>query len=87
MSPTVDCPTQYQGILDYVAGARGVADPLADAPRRFREEGDEVVQAGYTTDDRRTFVLLRDGEPVAGLVYVSDGHGGWLQSESFGCSD
>jgi hypothetical protein len=87
VSPTVDCPTQYQGILDYVAGARGVADPLADAPRRFREEGDEVIQAGYTTDDRRTFVLLREGEPVAGLVYVSDGHGGWLQSESFGCSD
>ncbi len=87
VSPDVDCPgAGYGGVMDYVVGARGVADPLQDAPKHFREDGDEVVQAGYATDDERTFVLLRDGEPVAGLVYVSDGHGGWLQSESFGCS-
>jgi hypothetical protein len=87
VSPDVDCPgTMYQGIGDFVEGARGVDDPLLDAPRHFREEGDEVVQAGYATDEERTFVLLRDGEPIAALVYVSDGSGGWLQSESFGCS-
>lgn len=88
VSPDVDCPgAGYGGIVDYVEGARGVADPLQDAPKHFREEGDEVVQAGYATDEERTFVLLRDSEPIAGLVYVSDGHGGWLRSESFGCSD
>jgi hypothetical protein len=88
VSPDVDCPgTSYGGVADYVVGARGVADPLEDAPKHFREDGDEVVQAGYATDEERTIVLLRDGAPVAGLVYISDGHGGWLQSESFGCSD
>ncbi|MCD6021834.1 MAG: hypothetical protein K0R20_1544 [Actinomycetia bacterium] len=87
VSPDVDCPgAGYGGVVDYKEGARGVADPLQDAPKHFREDG-EVVQAGYATDEERTFVLLRDGEPVAGLVYVSDGHGGWLRSESFGCSD
>jgi hypothetical protein len=88
VSPDVDCPgTMYQGISDYVEGVRGVADPLEDAPTHFQEDGDEIVQAGYATDEERTIVLLRDGAPVAGLVYISDGYGGWLQSESFGCSD
>jgi hypothetical protein len=88
VSPDVDCPgAMYQGIGDFVEGARGVADPLSDAPKHFREDGDRVVQAGYATPDERTYVLLRDEEPVAGLVYISDGHGGWLQSESFGCSE
>jgi hypothetical protein len=88
VSPDVVCPgAGYGSVGDYAEGARGVADPLQDAPKHFREDGDEVVQAGYATDEKRTFVLLRDGEPVAGLVYISDGNGGWLQSESFGCSD
>jgi hypothetical protein len=87
VSPTLDCPIQYSGTVDYIRDAHGVADPLADAPRHFREEGDRVVQAGYATPDERTCVLLRDEEPIAGLVYISDGYGGWLQSESFGCSD
>lgn len=88
ISPDLDCPgTMYQGIGDFVEGARGVADPLADAPKHFQEEGDRVVQAGYATPDERTYVLLRDEVPVAGLIYTSDGHGGWLQSGSFGCSD
>lgn len=88
ISPTVDCPgTGYSGVSDYVAGARGVADPLADAPKHFREEGDRVVQAGYATAEQRTFVVLKDEEPIAGLIYHSDGHRGWLQTESFGCSD
>ena len=89
ISPTLDCPGggMYGGTADYIAGARGVADPLADAPKRFREEGDRVVQAGYATREERTFVLLLDEEPIAGLTYRSDGYGGWLQTESFGCSD
>jgi hypothetical protein len=88
VSPDVDCPgTSYQGVADYAKGARGVADPLEDAPKHFHEDGDEIVQAGYATDAERTIVLLRDGAPIAGLVYISDGHGGWLQSESYGCSD
>lgn len=87
VSPDLDCQKAgYGGILDYAEDARGVADPLRDAPKHFEEEGNEVVQAGYATDDARTFVLLRDGDAIAGLIYVSDGHGGWLRSESFGCS-
>jgi hypothetical protein len=76
----------YSGVVDYVSGARGVADPLADAPKHFREQGDRVVQAGYATPQERTFILLRDDEPIAGLTYHSDGEGGWLRTESFGCS-
>jgi hypothetical protein len=89
ISPALECPggRMYSGVADYVEGARGVADPLADAPKHFREEGDRVVQAGYATLDERTFVLLRDEEPIAGLTYRSDGHDGWLQTESFGCGD
>jgi len=88
VSPDVDCPgTSYQGVADHAKGARGVADPLEDALKHFREDGDEIVQAGYATNGERTIVLLRDGAPIAGLVYISDGHGGWLQSESYGCSD
>jgi hypothetical protein len=89
ISPTLECPggRMYSGVADYIAGARGVADPLADAPKHFREEGDRVVQAGYATPEERTFVLLRDEDPIAGLTYHSDGHDGWLQTESFGCSD
>jgi len=88
ISPTLECPggEMYGGTTDYIAGARGVADPLADAAKHFQEDGDEVVQAGYATDEERTIVLLRDGAPVAGLTYISDGHGGWLRSESYGCS-
>ena len=88
ISPLVDCPgVSYQGHGDFVAGARGVADPLGDASRRFQEEGDRVVEAGYTPQEERTFLLLRGGEAVEGLVYVSDGHDGWLLQDSFGCSD
>jgi hypothetical protein len=79
VSPTLDCPggKRYWATADYVEGARGVADPLADAPKRFREEGDRVVQAGYATPDQRTFVLLRDEEPIAGLN-LSLRRAGWL---------
>jgi len=88
VSPDVDCPgTMYEGNFDYAEGARGVADPLQDAPKHFLENGDEVVQAGYASDEERTFVLRRDEEPIAGVTYHSDGDGGWLRAESFGCSD
>jgi hypothetical protein len=87
VSPTLDCPIQYRGIKDYGLGARGVADPFANASKHFREEGDRVVQAGYATPEERTFVLLLEEQVIAGLTYRSDGHDGWLQAESFGCSD
>jgi hypothetical protein len=88
ISPSVDCPgSMYHGSGSLAPDARGVADPLADASKHFQEEGDQVVQAGYATADERTFVLLQDGEAIAGLVYISDDHGGWIQIESYGCSD
>ena len=76
----------YSGIGDYVAGARGVEDPLLDAEKRFRLEG-SVVEAGYDISGQRTFINVSEGQAKESLVYASDGFGGWLQTESSGCSD
>ena len=86
-SPTLDCPDgAYTGIADYVGGAAGVPDPLADAEEHFRLEG-EVVEAGYRTTEERIFINFTNEGPKESLSYVSDGQGGWLRSESSGCSD
>jgi hypothetical protein len=87
VSPQLDCPGgMFQGVTDFVPGARGVEDPLADAERHFRLEGD-ATEAGYRTTEQRTFVNVVDGVPKESFVYIADGHGGWLQSESAGCSN
>ena len=88
VSPELVCPSgaMYQRVADYIEGARGVDDPLADAAKRFRLPG-EAVEAGYRTEEERTFVNMTDDGPKESLVYRSDGDGGWLQSESSGCSD
>ena len=87
VSPLLGCPGgMYHGVADYVQGAAGVEDPLEDARNRFRLDG-EVSEAGYSTSESRTFVNVVDGSPKESLVYISDGAGGWLQSESSGCSD
>ena len=87
ISPAVECPGgMYSGIGDYVAGARGVEDPLLDAEKRFRLEG-SVVEAGYDISGQRTFINVSEGQAKESLVYASDGSGGWLQTESSGCSD
>lgn len=88
ISPALECPGggMYSGIGDYVAGARGVEDPLLDAEKRFRLEG-LVVEAGYAISGQRTFINVSEGQAKESLVYASDGSGGWLQTESSGCSD
>jgi hypothetical protein len=87
VSPELDCPSGgYGGAVDYVPGARGVQDPLGDARATFRDPG-TVLEAGYSTADSRSFINVVDGVPTDSLTYVSDGHEGWLQSESSGCSD
>jgi len=88
VSPELVCPSgaMYQGVADHVEGARGVDDPLGDATKRFRLPG-EAVEAGYRTEKQRTFVNKTNDGPKESLVYRSDGQGGWLQSESSGCSD
>jgi hypothetical protein len=87
VSPELDCPGgMYGGVGDYAEGAKGVEDPLTDAERTFRLDGD-VSEAGYSTSERRTFINVVDGSPKESFVYISDGSGGWLQSESAGCSD
>jgi hypothetical protein len=87
VSPLLDCPAgAYQGVGDYVEGARGVADPLADARRQFRLDG-VAVQAGYETTEERIFVNMTNDGPKESLTYIADGFGGWLLSESSGCSD
>jgi hypothetical protein len=88
ISPTLECPGggMYSGFADYVQGARGVEDPLIDSERRFRLDG-SVVEAGYKVSGQRTFINVSEGQPKESLVYRSDGAGGWLQTESSGCSD
>jgi hypothetical protein len=87
VSPQLDCPgAMYEGVSDYIEGAVGVEDPREDARNRFRLEG-TVLEAGYSTSKRRTFVNVVDGSPKESFVYISDGAGGWLQSESSGCRD
>jgi hypothetical protein len=88
ISPTLECPggKMYSGNADYVAGARGVEDPLIDSEKRFRLEG-SVFEAGYETPGVRTFINVSNGDAKESLVYTSDGSGGWLQTESSGCSD
>jgi hypothetical protein len=87
ISPTLDCPSgrMYFGNADYVEGARGVKDPLVDSEKRFRLEG-TVFEAGYETADARTFINVTNGIAKESLTYTSDGYGGWLQTESSGCS-
>jgi hypothetical protein len=81
-----DCPNEvYQSNIDYVVGARGVEDPLKDAEEHFRLEGD-AVEAGYRTAEERTIVNATAEGPKESLVYVSDGSGGWLLSQTSGCS-
>jgi hypothetical protein len=86
VSPDLECPGgMSHGVSDYAVGATGVQDPLVDARRRFLLDG-EVLEAGYATDESRTFINVVEGAPKESLVYLSDGAGGWLQSESYRCS-
>jgi hypothetical protein len=86
----LDCPTQSIGIVDYVAGAVGVDDPLADAIRTAEEistaDDVDVMTVGYVTAHERSFVVREDGVPTMILEYVSDGHGGWLRSTTTSCT-
>jgi hypothetical protein len=87
VSPLFDCPHgSYAGFGEPAPGARGVGDPAEDAEKHFREEG-TVLEAGYQTADARTFINAVDGNARESLTYTSDGYGGWLQTESSGCSD
>jgi hypothetical protein len=88
ISPALECPggRMYTGFADYVAGARGVEDPLVDSKKHFRLEG-SVVEAGYDIVGERTYINVSEGHAKESLVYTSDGSGGWLQTESSGCSD
>jgi hypothetical protein len=76
---------EYSGIGDYAAGARGTDDPQAEAQRKAKDGN--VVQAGYATEDGRTYVAIVDGQVKQTFGFYSDGHGGWLLSETGGCSD
>jgi hypothetical protein len=85
VSPELDCPGEaYGSVADYVEGARGVADPLVHARK---QTSSDVVQAGYATDESITIVVLDgDGRRETVIGYISDGQGGWLLSETSGCS-
>jgi hypothetical protein len=87
VSPDLACSgTAYGGVGDYGPDARGVADPSADAEKRFRLDG-TVIEAGYQNENQRIFIDRVGGEPKESLTYIADGHGGWLLSETAGCSD
>jgi hypothetical protein len=85
VSPTIDCPDETaNGVIDYVAGARGVPDPRTDVERDV--SSGEVQFAGYHTDEKVTVVVSSDGVPVGAYDYISDGHDGWLRSTTTACS-
>jgi hypothetical protein len=87
VSPLLDCPAgAYSGVADFVPGARGVADPVADAREQFRLEG-VVTEAGYRTEGERTFINVTPDGAKESFTYTGDEQGGWLRSGSSGCSD
>jgi hypothetical protein len=86
VDPTLGCTGMTsQGVIDYMPDATGVDDPLADASDHA-SKGATVTQAGYVTNQERHFVAGTDGEMTESFVYRSDGQGGWLLSETGGCS-
>ena len=85
VSPDLDCGEgAVTGNIDYASGATGVADPSTEV--QDRSNGAEVVQAGYATDDERSYIALVGTNTVATFRYFSDGAGGWLLMEHTRCS-
>ncbi len=87
VSPTPACGTggMVSSNIDYGPGAVGVSDPLTDAQGRAAS-ADQMLEAGYRTDESRTIVALQSGVVTESYGYVSDGQGRWLLSTTTACS-
>jgi hypothetical protein len=90
VSTHIECATGmgFAGIPDYVAGARGEPDPQAVAEtalERYGKPGDLIEPAGYPESESPEYRLVRDGEVLAVVQLMSDGAGGWLESQVTGC--
>jgi len=85
VSPELKCASglMSQGVGDYVAGATGSKDPMAVAKQHV--EGLEVQEAGYRTDESRTFIALDEGVVTHTFGFTSDGQGGWLLTTTGAC--
>jgi hypothetical protein len=89
ISTTLDCMLGFSGTSDYTPDARGDADPLTAAQsglESYMQPGDVVEPAGYPEAETPLYRLMRDGEVLATVELMDDGHGGWLPSTVEGCS-
>jgi hypothetical protein len=86
------CETAVSTIADYPVGAAGERGSTEEVARRFLEKqdvleaGDVVEKAGYPEQEQQVVRLVRDGETLAVLDFLSDGDGGWLLSTTNACS-
>ena len=77
------------GTNEYGTGARGPRGTLLDVARaqlRGLMPGDVVERAGYPEASGAKLVrVVRQGQVVAVLWYIDDGHGGWLIDHTWSC--
>jgi hypothetical protein len=86
------CKTAVTTYADYAAGARGEHGPLPAIARRLLarrgelKPRDSLEPAGYPAQREPQVRLIRGGETLALLEFVSDGKGGWLLSRTNACT-
>lgn len=98
MAHDLPCPNptsihpDYQEYFDggLPTGTKG--DPLVIATTEVAQwyaaqAGDEVRAAGYPNASPRTYMVVRDGTPVAVADYRDDGDGGWFFGSVSWCED
>jgi hypothetical protein len=89
VSGVLSCDGGTSGSLDYGPDARGPRGSLLAVARlelHGLRPGDVVEHAGYPLGTGDQLVrVVRGGQLVAVIGYVSDGHGGWLLSGTHAC--
>jgi hypothetical protein len=89
VSPLLDCTEWTSETAAFAAGARGEKGDPAEIVRRYLAKRDlvgEVERAGYLQVEPPVFRLISEGDVVATVELLADGHGGWLVSTVNSCS-
>lgn len=84
------CHEASTGTADYGVGAKGEGeDPVAIARKAFGNQGlkagDVVERAGYPEGDETIVRVVRSGDVIATMSFLSDGAGGWLPENTTRC--
>jgi hypothetical protein len=85
------CTEASMSTADYGVGAKGEkGDPVDIARRLFEkkglEPGDVVEPAGYPEGDETIVRVVRSGDVVATMSFLSDDAGGWLSENTNVCT-